>query len=319
MEIIILISECSPTASYVLVGVTAYSITSDYLDGNSCATTRGNPISLSHSLLEITSPVSFSSSDLNSALAASIASALSLTSCDNGGQLTPLLPVYVSNMETFIGGVSIGASETTTGSVTDTSKLSARPSSSPVSSDNITLTTPQAIGATSITSSDPSPTDRASITIPQKTGIGVSVIAGLFFCLLIGWLLLRRWRRRQTATSKEAEASETKQPYLQPKAELDDDENRIMQRHEIEAQNAPMPELDDRVQTQEELEGAISSAELGDRVPVRRRQELQGQDGSSELFAGREGTVADVRQASLGGPERGGGDSEARHSNQYPI
>lgn len=255
----------------IVVALTAYSISSEYLSGGTCMTASGTVITLTPPIsANAVKPASIAESDFQQILADDFASNLGFLSCLKHEQNylpTPLAPV--SNITATVA------------------------SGIPISLNSTSL---QPFATSTITSSRPSRSSHFGLTVPQQAGTGVGVSLGSILLLLLGWLLLRK-RRRQKPISKGV--NEPKQPYLQSKAELDDHENRIRV-YELEAQRSPIPELEEGDSQDHELEGPVSSPELSDRVPVRRRQELEGQDGSSELN-GHEGIIDGVRRASSGG------------------
>ena len=112
-----------------------------------------------------------------------------------------------------------------------------------------------------------------------KIGTGVGASVSLILLLLLGWYLLRQHRRRRIEATAKAHEKQKHQAYLQSKAELEDEHNRI---YELEAPVMLRPELEHQAEMQE-MGGNLPSAELGDKVPVKKRQELQGQDGCKEL------------------------------------
>ena len=261
---------CSISAADVVL-VTGYSVTSDVLSDGTCTTISGSPVYLQSPYSAIHT-ASVPESEFTSSLVSDFVSFLGFDACLGGGSnitgpVTPLemingtlYPLTSSPHRAFVATSISASSYGTTSSGTQG---------------------PPAATSRSLSQ----PPKESTLDVGQRTGIGVGVSLVLVILLVLGWLFSRRHDRQK---SRKRDAQVSRQPYLQSKAELDDEDNRT-NRYELEVQEVPTPELEPKENSIQEIEGPWSITELGDKHPLKRRQELQGQDGSNEMDAQEQG------------------------------
>ena len=225
--------------------VTAYSVTSAFESDGICITTSGTAVTLP-------TPYSVIGNPLDPLLSQKVENSF----VDFLGFATCVAPTPLMNISSAALHISSTAASTQLSSLKATT---------------ITGST----AASSHTDSGGQALER-----PARIGIGLAVPVGVLALIGIVAVVWRRKARRQSSTElkpREEKQPDDLQPYLQRKAELEDQERR---RHELESNECRY-----------ELEGADKGTELpiGKSVnvvrSVPRMQELRGEEHSKELDA----------------------------------
>ena len=227
---------------------TAYSVTSAYLSGGYCITNSGSSIPLSSPYSVVTPAASADQNFLNYA-GLDFLDYLGFTTCSAGGGeplVTPLSEFTNSTNPTAPSTASAGPGASTV---------------SPFTGGNVE-TPPNGLSA------------------GAKIGIGLGIPAFVVSTLLFAFIFWRRSRSAKDAKTSEEENSFESQvddrPYLQQKAELEDEERRI---HEMDGEGKRY-ELDGEVRCHEM---PIVEKGAGGQRTETTMQELRGEEFAKEM------------------------------------
>lgn len=240
-------------ADITAVILTAFSITSAYLSNGFCITTSGGPVMLTEAHT-ITSPTIIPSSAFQAYVVSEFIDFLGSSACSGiGVKVLPTPPVTVE----AVTSTSLPAGANSTTSPTLHSSNATKP-----------IVTPQ-------------------LEEPTKIGIGVGASSAALILVFLIALLWRKRRLRSAAINagdqgntenrqeKTPASQGDGQPYLQPKPELEAEEQ---QKHELEARQR-IYELDGETGIKE-----IPAGTFEHRLAVMRsRQELRGGEHGQEL------------------------------------
>ena len=225
---------------------TAYSITTRYLSGGSCVTTSGSPVTLTSPYTALMTAFIDGDVDNQRLAETSFALLLGIATCSIGGELIDSTP---------LGKVPVRST-----------------------SPSFAVPTP------SLNATIPAPSShlQTGLTLPQKVGMAVSISITVLMLLGLGILRWRRWKKKQgskasTPVTEMLDTADDNQPYLQPKAELEDEERR---KAELEAEDSRY-ELDVGGAKVElpALNDILGAADFSEQI----RQELRGEEFAGEL------------------------------------
>ena len=222
----------SSATGVATVLVTAYSITSAFSSAGHCFVNSEGPTTLT-STLSVVSSASVAPSDFQSSIEFALGDYLGFSACSRSGTevaATAIIPnVYL---------------------ITSTTA-------------DFSTTQPASVSAYAISTPSYLPS-QAGLATPQKAGIGVGVSLGSISVLLLCLILWRKLRQRRLGNAQRKAAEfevpehEPTVPYLQAKAELEDEGSRV-RRLELEARRR-MYELDERGRL--ELDTGVACVEM---------------------------------------------------------